>query len=333
MLKSLLYFFEMLLHRTTRHLVLLSKKKDMRKFEGLIAAPFAPMHQNGEVLYDRIPGYYDFLEKNRVAGAFINGTTGEGVSLSQKEKMKVVEAWTKVSRNKKTVKVITMVGGTSYTECAENAIHAAEQGIDAIAILSPYFFKPAGARQLAEFVAKVAEKVPELPVYFYHIPVLTGCTVTMLDFLKEASQFIPNLAGIKYTHEDFMDFLSCTHFMDGKFDMMWGRDENMLSALILGTRSAVGSTFNYAAPLYLKLIEAYDKGDFPSARKLQQQSIDMIMLLGKYGGIATGKAYMRYIGFDCGEFRLPVKNMGAESFEKFRNDVDSLNMEVLFSKR
>lgn len=304
----------------------------MKKFEGLIAAPFTPMHSNGEVHYERIPEYYDFLEKNGVVGAFINGSTGEGVSLSQKEKMNLVEAWTKVSRIKKTVKVITLVGGTSYTECAENAIHAAEDGIDAIAILSPYYFKPAGAKQLAEFVSKVAEKVPELPVYFYHIPVLTGCAVTMLDFLKEAAPIIPNLAGIKYTHEDFMDFLSCTHFMDGKFDMMWGRDENMLSALILGTRSAVGSTFNYAAPLYLKMIEAYDRGDFPAARKLQQQSIDMIMLLGKYGGIATGKAYMRYIGLECGEFRLPVKNMGADKYGNFRSDVEALQMEELFSK-
>lgn len=304
----------------------------MKKFEGLIAAPFTPMHQNGEVLYEKIPAYYDFLEKNRVVGAFINGSTGEGVSLSQKEKMNLVEAWTKVSRNRKTVKVITLVGGTSYTECAENAIHAEEHGIDAIAILAPYYFKPAGAGQLAEFVSKVAEKVPELPVYFYHIPVLTGCNVSMLEFLKEAAPFIPNLAGIKYTHEDFMDFLSCTHFMEGKFDMMWGRDENMLSSLILGTRSAVGSTFNYAAPLYYQMIEAYDRGDFPLARRLQQQSINMIMLLGKYGGIATGKAYMRQIGFDCGSFRSPVKNMNSDKYDKFTEDVKALQMEHLFSK-
>jgi N-acetylneuraminate lyase len=304
----------------------------MKKFEGLIAAPFTPMHNNGEVMYDKIESYYDFLEKNGVVGAFINGSTGEGVSLSQKEKMRTVEEWTKRSKEKKTVKVISLVGGTSYVECIESAIHAREQGIDAIALLAPYYFKPAGAKQLAEFVSKVAESVPDLPVYFYHIPVLSGCYVPMFDFLKEAAQFIPNLAGIKFTHEDFMDFLSCTHFMKGKYEMMWGRDENMLSALILGTRSAVGSTFNYAAPVYLQMMDAFDKGDFPAARMLQQQSIDMIRLLGKYGGIATGKAYMRYIGFECGQFRLPVKNMGHDKYEKFKEDVRSLNMESLFSK-
>jgi N-acetylneuraminate lyase len=303
----------------------------MEKFKGLIAAPFTPMEKNGEVVYDAIPGYYEFLEKNKVVGAFINGSTGEGVSLSQKEKMKVVENWTAQSKKKKTVKVINLVGGTSYKECIENAQHSTENGVDAIALLAPYYFKPAGAKQLAEFCALVAEAVPATPIYFYHIPVLSGCFVPMFDFLQEAAPIIPNLAGIKYTHEDFMDFLSCIHFMDGKFDMMWGRDENMLSALVLGTRSAVGSTFNYAAPLYYQMIEAFDNGDLPKARKLQQQSIDMIRLLGKYGGIATGKAYMRYIGMNLGQFRLPIKNMADESYQKFVEDVKALNMPDLFS--
>lgn len=304
----------------------------MKRFEGLIAAPFAPMNGRGEVIYDRIESYYDFLDKNKVVGAFINGSTGEGVSLSQKEKMKITEEWAKRAKVRKSVKVISLVGGTSYVECIENAIHAQESGVSAIALLAPYYFKPASAKQLAEFVSKVACKVPDLPVYFYHIPVLSGCNVPMLEFIKEAALYIPNLVGIKYTHEDFMDFLSCTHFMDGKYEMMWGRDENMLSALILGTRSAVGSTFNYAAPVYLQMIEAFDRGDFATARKLQQQSIDMIMLLGKYGGIAAGKVYMKYVGFDCGEFRSPVKNMGENKFEKFCEDVRALNMEHLFSK-
>jgi len=303
----------------------------MKKFEGLIAAPFTPMDKNGEVIYDAIPGYYEFLEKNKVVGAFINGSTGEGVSLSQTEKMKIVECWTALSREQKTVKVINLVGGTSYKECIENARHSAENGVDAIALLAPYYFKPAGARQLAEFCALVAEAVPETPIFFYHIPVLSGCFVPMFDFLQEAAPIIPNLAGIKYTHEDFMDFLSCTHFMDGKFDMMWGRDENLLSALVLGTRSGVGSTFNYAAPLYYQIIEAFDSGDLPKARKLQQQSIDMIRLLGKYGGIATGKAYMKYIGMDLGQFRLPIKNMAGDSYKRFVEDVKALNMQELFS--
>ena len=304
----------------------------IQKFEGLIAAPFTPMDEKGEVVYERIPAYYNFLKNNKVVGAFINGSTGEGVSLTQKERMKTAERWVAEAKVKPSVKIINLAGGTSYMECIENAQHSAEVGLDAIALLAPYYFKPTNAGQLAEFVARVAETVPQLPVYFYHIPVLTGCYVSMYDFLKEAAPAIPNLAGIKYTHEDFMDFQSCISFKDGKYDMLWGRDENLLSALVLGTRSGVGSTYNYAAPLYYKLIEAFDHGDLVLARQLQQKAIDMIRLLGKYGGISTGKAYMRYVGFDCGEFRSPIKNMSREDYRKFTQDVKTLRMEEEFSK-
>ncbi|MBK6284451.1 MAG: dihydrodipicolinate synthase family protein [Draconibacterium sp.] len=304
---------------------------NMNKIEGLIAAPFAPFDNKGEVVYDKIPAYFDLLSKNKIAGAFINGSTGEGVSLSQKEKAKITEMWAAQKPKNNELKIINLVGGTSFVECIETAKHSEEAGVDAIAILAPYYFKPGNAVQLAEFCAKIAEAVPQMPVYFYHIPVLTGCYVPMFDFLKAAAPTIPNLAGIKFTHEDFMDFQTCLNFENGKFDMLWGRDENLLSALVLGVRGGVGSTYNYAAPLYYRLIEAFDKGNLPQTRNLQQQSIDMIRLLGKYGGIATGKAFMKYIDFDCGEFRLPIKNMTAESFEEFKKDVKALDMENLFS--
>ena len=171
-----------------------------------------------------------------------------------------------------------------------------------------------------------------MPFYYYHIPVLTGVNIAMYDLLQEIDGKIPNFAGIKYTHEDFMDFLSCMRFQNGKYDMLWGRDENMLSALVLGTKGAVGSTFNYAAPLYYDLIDAFNNNNLEQAQALQQQSIDMIRLLGKYGGIATGKAYMKLIGIDCGGFRLPVKNMPAEQFGLFKKDVEQLNFSSFSSR-
>ncbi|MEQ9209321.1 MAG: hypothetical protein RLN96_05690, partial [Pseudomonadales bacterium] len=60
----------------------------------------------------------------------------------------------------------------------------------------------------------------------------------------------------------------------------------------------------------------------------QQVSIDLIGLLGKYGGMGTGKAYMKLIGLDCGEFRLPVSNMTNKQFEAFKADADQLNFQA-----
>ena len=262
----------------------------IQKYEGLVAAPFTPMDKNGDIKYDVIKPYYEFLEKNEIAGAFINGSTGEGVSLTQKEKQLQAEKW---------------------AEC----------------------HKPADENRLAEFCTRIGESVPQIPVYFYHIPALTGVNIPMIRFMEEISAMLPNFAGIKYTHEDFMDFMSCLNYQDGAYDLLWGKDECLLPALSLGCKGGVGSTYNYAAPLYQSLIKAFNEGDISKARHLQQLSINMIDLLDKYGGIATGKAFMKYIGFDCGSFRSPVQNMADDLCDDFANDVRNLKIDHLFSRR
>ncbi|WP_276496683.1 dihydrodipicolinate synthase family protein [Pontibacter litorisediminis] len=300
--------------------------------QGLIAAPFTPMHADGGLNLGLIPAYYSLLKANGNTGAFICGSTGEGVSLTTEEKIRVGEAWASATKGDKDFKVITLVGGTCLQDATDLALHAQSVGLYAVSFTAPSYFKPANVQALAACCKAVADAVPEMPFYYYHIPVLTGVGFQMIDLLREVEGKIPNFKGIKYTHEDFMDFLSCLRFDNGKYDMLWGRDENLLSALVLGAKGGVGSTYNYAAPLYSSLIDAYNRGDLEEARSLQQQAIDMIRLLGKYGGIATGKAYMKLIGLDCGEFRLPVRNMSTAQFAAFKEDVAALGFEEYCSR-
>lgn len=292
----------------------------INKLTGLIAAPFTPMHTDGRINIQQIEPYYQLLKRNKVAGAFIAGSTGEGVSLTMEEKMLLTDQWAKVTTGDPDFKVIVLAGGTCVADAVTLARHAYDSGLYAVAFTAPFYFKPASAAQLALCCHEIAAAVPEMPFYYYHIPVLNGVSFPMYDLLKAVHGKIDNFAGIKYTHEDFMDFLSCMHFAEGKYDMLWGRDENMLPALSIGAKGAVGSTFNYAAPLYHELIQAFNENNLAKATILQQQSIDMIRLLGKYGGIATGKAYMKLIGLDCGHFRLPVANMDEEQFARFSRD-------------
>lgn len=301
--------------------------------EGLIAAPFTPMFPDGSLNLSIIPTYYDFLKANGITGAFICGSTGEGVSMTNAEKKKVAQAWANATKADPDFKVMMFLGGTSIEDCKDLAIYSQQLGLFAISFTAPFYFKPANAEMLALTCAEVAAAVPQMPFYYYHIPVLTGGDFSMYDLLKAVDGRIPNFAGIKYTHEDFMDFLSCLRYNNGQYDMLWGRDENMLAALALGSKGAVGSTFNYAAPLYYDLIDAFAQNNLSKAQELQQVSIDMIRLLGKYGGIATGKAYMKLIGVNCGEFRLPVKNMTEIQFELFKHDTDQLNFSSFCSKK
>lgn len=305
---------------------------NIQKLQGLIAAPFTPMKADGSLNLAIIPEYYEMLKANGVTGAFICGSTGEGVSMTTAEKKAVAEAWASCTASNPAFNVMTLLGGTSLADCKELARHAKAIGLYGVSFTAPFYFKPASVQSLADCCRAIADEVPDMPFYYYHIPVLTGVGFNMYDLLQAVDGAIPNFAGVKYTHEDFMDFLSCLHFQGGKYDMLWGRDENMLSALVLGTKGAVGSTFNYAAPLYYHMIDAFNNGDLPKAQGLQQQSIDMIRLLGKYGGIATGKAYMKVLGIDCGGFRLPVRNMSAEQFKKFQEDVEGVNFRSFCSR-
>jgi len=302
------------------------------KISGLIAAPFTPFDRSGVLNLELIADYYKFLKRNKVAGAFICGSTGEGVSLTFDEKVSVMTTWAKLTREDADFTLMMLLGGTNIKECQQLARIAEKEGVDVVSFTSPSYFKPANIDQLAKCCIEIASAAPNTAFYYYHIPVLTGGNFAMIELLQKVDGIIPNFKGIKYTHEDFMDFLSCLNFADRKYDMLWGRDENMLSALILGNKGAVGSTYNYAAPLYLDLIAAFDAGDFEKANALQQQSIDMITLLGKYGGIAVGKSYMKMVGLDCGEFRLPVKNMSAEQFAYFKSDVEKLGFAEFCSR-
>jgi len=302
------------------------------QLNGLIAAPFTPMLADGSLNLDVIKDYYQLLKRNKVTGAFIAGSTGEGVSMTMEEKVDLLKAWAAVTAKDPDFHLIILVGGTCLRDAIRLSQEAAMAGIYGIALTAPFYFKPANAAVLAALCRQVAASAPQTAFYYYHIPVLNGCYIPMYELLQAIDGSIDNFCGIKYTHEDFMDFQSCMQFENGRYNMLWGRDENMLASLPLGTKAAIGSTYNYAAPLYLDLMDAYHKGDIVRAAALQQLSIDMIRLLGKYGGIATGKAYMKLVGLDCGQFRLPVSNMGAEAFEAFKKEVAALNFEAFRSR-
>ncbi|MVM40362.1 dihydrodipicolinate synthetase [Spirosoma sp. HMF3257] len=293
------------------------------KTEGLVAAPFTPMHADGQLNLDLIPQYAQFLVQNDIKGAFVGGSTGEGVSLSFPEKLELIEAWGKVEEPSLTK--IMLVGGTSVEESKLLAQASARAGFQAVAVLAPFYFKPANVELLAQFCIQIGEAAPELGLYFYHIPALTGANLSMIDFLACIDGRLPNFYGIKYTHNDLMDFRQCVQFGNQKYDILWGWDEIYLAAMAMGARGAVGSTFNYAAPLYYELMAAFAAGDLAKARQLQDKSIAIVRILGKYGGIATGKAFMRATGLDCGGFRLPIANIPAEKYPHFLDDLHAID--------
>jgi len=92
-------------------------------------------------------------------------------------------------------------------------------------------------------------------------------------------------------------------------NVLFGRDEILLSALVLGVDGAVGSTYSYAAPVYLRVMEAVAKDDILGARREQAKAVEMVEALVGFGGLRATKAVMSMQGVDCGPVRLPLRPM------------------------
>lgn len=290
----------------------------------LIAAPFTPFDNNGELNLGVIPAYVDYLTQNKVHGVFICGTTGESVSMSIDERKRVAEAWSAAAKGR--LKVIVHIGGNSVVECQQLAEHAGKLDVAAVAIFAPFFFKPSSAAELVAFMKPIAQKASKLPFYYYHMPSMTGITVSASDISALAMAQIENFKGVKFTHFDMYDMQKCIS-LSPDIEIMHGYDETLLCGLTLGVQSAVGSTYNYIPSVYKNVIGAFQSGDLAKARKHQLESVELVKILVRYGGgVRAGKAIMKIAGIDCGSCRVPLSSFSESEFNQLKKDVESLNL-------
>jgi N-acetylneuraminate lyase len=213
------------------------------------------------------------------------------------------------------------VGHNSIDEAKDLASHAQKIGADYISSVPPSYFKINSVSALVNCLAEIASGAPELPFYYYNIPGLTGVSLDMLEFLKQAEQVIPTLAGIKYTTPLIHEYQACLNFEDKKYDLLYGTDEMLLSALAVGAKGYIGSTYNFMAPLYRQLRASFDKGNLDTAQDLQLKSVKIVRIIVKYGGLAAQKVMMKLAGIDCGDVRLPLQPLQTQEQESLENDL------------
>jgi N-acetylneuraminate lyase len=271
---------------------------------GLIAAPHTPFHPDGSLNPDAIDRQAEHMVRSGVDGAFICGTTGEGMSLTGAERRAVAERWVKAAAGR--FPVIVHVGHACVRDAQELATHAEEIGANAIAAVPPFYHKPTGTDEVVQFLAALARSAPRTALYYYDIPGMTGVSVPTAKLMARAAEEVPTFAGVKYSNPDLVLLQECLAVRDGSLDVLFGVDEMLLAAVTLGVRGGVGSTYNYATPLYKRMLAALDSGNLPLARKLQRQSVELVRAIEAHGALAANKEVMRLVGVDCGPVRPPL---------------------------
>jgi len=304
-------------------------EREAHRITGSMIAVYTPMKPGGlELDLARVPPYAAFLKSRNITNVMPAGSNGESLSLTVPERKALAEAWASAA-NKNGLRVYMHVGSESLVESVELAKHAASTpGIAGILSMTPVYFKPT-VDTLVDFLAAVATAAPSLPFWFYHFPddtgVLPGQAHTFLE-RADATGKIPNLMGIKYTDYNLMDFQLCTQVGGkGKYNMLYGRDEQAVAALLLGAEAAVSSTIGYS-PTLRSVIDLWAQGKHAAAVAAQEKNARLCSYFGAFesDAINVQKGIMRMVGMDVGPSRLPKRDLSDEQAGKLEATLRNL---------
>lgn len=271
--------------------------------EGLIAAPHLPLDRRGAPAFEQVPALAEHLRSTGVRGVFVNGTTGEGLCQSLDERCAGAEAW---AAAKGDLHVILNLGAQAQADMLSLAGHASGLDLDGVAVVAPSFHRPRSVDELVDMVLPVADAAAK-PLWLYHIPALTHVPLDPIELCRALLRRCPSFAGVKFTVADLLALQAMLEASQEGWQVAWGCDELMLPALAMGARSFMGSTYNYAAPAYLRLMEAFERGDHETARRISRQIQPLLDLLGERGPIRVGKTLVAAWGLDLGPPRPPER--------------------------
>ena len=297
--------------------------KPAHPLHGLVVAAHSPFHSDGSLNLAGVEKQAAHFLEHNLATVFVGGTTGECHSLTLEERRALAHRWSEVIRGT-ALKLVLHVGSNCLEDCRLFAAHAQTIGATAISAFAPSYFKPSDLDTLVAWCAGIASAAPEIPFYFYDIPALTGVSFPLLDFLAQGSTRIPTLAGLKFTNPDLMAYQFVLRADNGEWDVPFGVDEHLLGALAMGARGAVGSGFNFAAPIYTRLLRAFGAGDLASAREEQFRGAQLVQTLGNFGYLGAAKALMEMLGVPVGPARLPNTNPTAEQKAGLRRKLEAM---------
>lgn len=271
-----------------------------RRFAGVYSALFTAYDEQGEVSAERMRALIDFQLERGLSGAFITGSTGEGLLLDDSERKRVVEI--AVAALKGRGLSIVHVGHTSTKVAAELARHAESVGADMVCSVPPIYY-PVGPEGVLLHYRTIAESV-SLPVLVYSIPAVVG--VNLSDDLWLRLFEIPNVVGMKYTAADLFYMRNVMELLGEQALVFSGSDEMGLPAMVMGCDGSIGTTQNVAPEWFVKIREAFLSGDLATAQRLQFEINRFIKFWLEHGRADAVKSVAALRGVPVGGVRPPL---------------------------
>lgn len=267
-------------------------------WKGIGVAVTTPF-RDGEVDYESFERHLQFLIENGIKSLIINGTTGEGSTLSREEKNNLLKIAVETANGN--VPVIAGTGTNSTETSIEASLDAKQIGADGIMLITPYYNKTS-QRGLVEHFTKVVDAV-ELPTILYNVPARTGMTITP-ETVQTLSQH-PHIVGLKDATGDFNYLSEVKLLVDETFRLYSGNDDTALAFFALGGDGLISVLAN-ALPkeyqtMYKKSLENPEE-----AAQIHYQLYPLVKALGIDVNPIPIKVLTSHLGFGNYELRLPL---------------------------
>jgi 4-hydroxy-tetrahydrodipicolinate synthase len=270
------------------------------RFGRVLTALVTPFRPDGSINFDAAIDIATYLVGEGCDGLVVAGSTGEGSSLSDKEKLELFACVAGAVE-------VPVLAGSTFADTArstELTRHVLETGVSGVLATTPAYARPSQKGIAAHFAA-IAEAT-ELPIMLYDVPIRTGRKIaasTVIDLVTSH----PNIVAIKDASGDLVSAAHYKAVLGDDIDLYSGDDSVVLPFMGIGAVGIVSVAAHWAAREFVQLVESVERGDWARARACNERLATSYVFESSdlYPNPMPSKAALRYLGFDAGQCRLP----------------------------
>jgi len=297
-----------------------SVRETAERLRGVIVAMPTPMEASGAVDLAATARLTGWLIRKGVDGVFVCGTTGEGPLLLDDERVAVARAAVRAAAGQ--VPVVAQVGAATTAQTVDLARRCVDAGADALAVVTPYFFRYSDEELIAHYSA-VARAVPDHAVLAYSIPALTGNAVT--PAVVCGLRGISNVIGMKDSTGDAYGLVQLADAGGPGFRLVVGADLLSLEVLAMGWAGMVSGPASAIPEPHVALWKAAaGPAAWPPVAAAYRQVAAACRALRNGGDIPRIKAALTLRGVIDPHVRAPLQPLAASDLNDLRAALEPL---------
>lgn len=292
---------------------------DQQKFSGTGVALVTPF-LNGNIDFEALERVIEHVIQGGVDFLVSLGTTGEAITLSERECREVFDFTLRVNNGRLPI-VAGMFGDNNTARLVERVKTFNFEGFDAIMSSSPSYSKPSQEGIFLHFME--LEKVSPLPIIIYNVPSRTGRNVqadTALRLAKASKKFI----AIKEAAGEMAQAMRLIKYRPDHLLVLSGDDPLTLPIIACGGHGVISVIANAMPREWSAMTRAALSGDLDTARRLNNQLLDIHPWLYIEGNPSGVKGLMEYLGLCSKEVRLPMAPISETNLKALVSEVEKM---------